>query len=153
MNGREVRGGGREDPPPRKRVGWRHHDRVGVLGGACAQWAWWQRRQRGRRKDLSECTDAGDRPFALQQGGWAAGPSGVCRPRRARAGPQPGSPDGQDVLRSKRSLAGRISGPVAGTTARRRLTTPEGTQQCRYQPTCGGSAGNVTETGTSRETI
>lgn len=34
----------------------------------------------------------------------------------------------QDVLRSKRSLAGRISGPVAGPTARRRLTTPEGAQ-------------------------
>jgi len=37
---------------------------------------------------------------------------------------RPGSPDGQDVLRSKRSLTGRISGPVAGLTARRKMATP-----------------------------
>ena len=42
--------------------------------------------------------------------GWMSDPSGVSRPRRARAGPQPGRPGRLDVLRSKRSLTGRISG-------------------------------------------
>jgi len=88
-----------------------------------------QRRQRNRKERAVARRRRRSRQIAVAAVAWSCWPSGVCRPRRAREGTPPGSPAGQDVLRSKRSLPGRISGPVAGTTARRRLTTPEGTQQ------------------------
>jgi hypothetical protein len=125
MNGREVRGGGREGPPPRTSQ-LRHHGQVCVLSGACTEMARHQRGYVVERMPVRAIRRGRPHPFAVQGAGLPVPPASAVRAGEGRAR-NSASPDRQDVLRSKRSLTGRISGPVAGTTARRRLTTPKGT--------------------------